>query len=92
MDMNVDTKAFASLRNDIDICQKRLQDASNSLNYAVSAAGQSLEGRQYSLSVEETQAACAVIDASVSNLSQMEMHLSRLEAHVMAYLNCKYNG
>ena len=92
MDMDVDTKVFDSLRNDLRANRRSLNDASLSMSSAVKSAGQSLEGRQYSLSVQETEASCKIIDASAKNLSILEDYINRLEADVNAYLKCKYNG
>lgn len=92
MDMDVDTKVLNYLQNDLRVCQKSLGSASRDLSGSVSNAGQSLEGKQYSLSVQETESSCKIIDASANNLSSLEDYLSRLEADVNAYLKCKYKG
>lgn len=90
--MDVDTKVFDSLRNDLRVNRRSLSDASLSMSSAVKSAGQSLAGKQYSLSVQETEASCKIIDASAKNLSILEDYINRLEADVNAYLKCKYNG
>lgn len=90
--MDVDTKVLNYLQNDLRTCQKSLGGASRNLSSSVSSAGQSLEGKQYSLSVQETESSCKIIDASTNNLSSLEDYLSRLEADVNDYLKCKYKG
>lgn len=90
--MEVDTRILHNIQNELRSCRKSLSGASSKMTSAVSNAGQSLEGKQYSLSVQETSASCKIIDASAGNLSSLEDYLGRLEADVNAYLKCKYKG
>ena len=92
MDMEVDTKVLDFIQKDLRACQKALLNAAGNLSNAVALAGQSLEGRQYSLSQQETNASCQIVDASAENLSILEDYISRLETDVNEYLKCKYTG
>lgn len=92
MDMDIDTKVLNTIQNDLRTCEKLLSGASSDLTNSVSSAGENLEGRQYTLAVQETEASCKIIDASATNLSILAEYLSRLEADVNAYLKCKYRG
>lgn len=92
MDMDVDIRIFEYIKGHLNSCGNRLSFASSALSGAVSSAGQSLEGRQYSLSVQETNASRAIIDASVENLSLMKDYMDRLESDVNEYLKCTYQG
>ena len=92
MDMEVDTRVLEELRAHISTCQNYLGGASSSMMSAVITAGNSLEGKQYSLSVEETNASCGIIDASANNLQILSQYLDLLNDQVQQYLECKYEG
>jgi hypothetical protein len=90
MDMEVDTRLLDELKAYITNCQTQLGYASSGMTSAVAAAGNSLEGKQYSLSVEETNASCGIINASANNLLILSQYLDRLNEQVQEYLRCKY--
>ena len=92
MDINVDTQVFEEFKNNLKRCSLSLTETSNTLSQNVKLAGESLAGRQYALSVQETDASCKIIDASVENLEILGRYLGKLEEHVKTYLNCKYEG
>lgn len=92
MDMEVDTKVLDAIRNALGLCRSVLNGASNDLKTAVTSAGQSLEGKQYSLSVQETDASCRIVDASANNISSLSDYIARLKEDVEGYLKCKYRG
>lgn len=92
MDMEVDTKVLDAIRNALGSCRSSLNGASNDLKTAVTNAGLSLEGRQYSLSVQETEASCGIVDASAKNLASLDDYVGRLKEDVECYLKCKYRG
>jgi len=91
-DIHVETEIFAELKDKLKNCYQMLDDSANTLKQNVRVAGDSLEGNQYSLSVQETDASCKVITASVENMKSLEEHLGKLEEHVNTYLSCKYEG
>ena len=92
LDMNVDTETLYELQNDLKLCRNAMDSATGYISREVSYAGNTLEGRQYSLSVEETNAACAIISASEDNLSALEKYLDKLQEAVEEYLKCVYGG
>lgn len=90
--MNVDTMVFGEFKEKLQRCARSLDEASNTLLQNVRRAGASLEGKQYSLSVQETNASCKIIDTSVENLSELKKYIEKLEEYVNEYLSCKYEG
>lgn len=92
MDIHIETEIFADLKENLKYCSRLLDDAANTLKQNVRVAGESLDGMQYSLSVQETDASCKIVDASVENLEILDKFLGKLEEHVNTYLSCKYEG
>lgn len=92
MDINVDTSIFSELNYYLNILKNNLQSASMELAEAVALAGASLEGKYYSLTVEETEQACKIINASVENIYLMQQYLNDLEDYANKYLECTYDG
>lgn len=92
MDMNVDTRVLESLRLYLRDCSNSLDGACNDLESFVIRANQTLEGQQYSISVDETKMSCKIINSSINNLSSLMNYLERLENDVNDYLSCKYRG
>lgn len=92
MDMDVDTERIELIRVDLKKCSNYLVNSANRLSHDVNVAGQSLEGRQYSLSVQETSASCNILDETTKNITKLDNHLIRLEEIVKKYLTCVYNG
>lgn len=92
MDIHVDTEIFSELKEKLRQCSRSLTETSNTLSQNVKSAGEYLAGRQYSLSVQETDASCKIVDASVENLEILGRYLGKLEEHVNTYLSCKYEG
>ena len=92
MDMYVDTKLFDHIRESLGACAGQLRSSADTLQNEVRRAGESLEGRQYSLSVEASNASCEIVSACASNADEVGKYLSRLQSHVDEYIRCKYRG
>ena len=92
MDMDVDTTILREIEFSLYNCRNRFQEAEATITENVRRAGYSLEGRQYSLSVQETKASCEIIMTSADNLRRLEDHVNRLGQAVNEYLKCKYGG
>ena len=90
MDMCVETSTLLSIASKLESCSRTLDAASNNLKNDVNRAGYSLEGRQYSLSVEATDSTCEIANACSSNLCATASYLKDLERAVNKYLSCKY--
>ena len=69
-----------------------LRSSADTLQNEVRRAGESLEGRQYSLSVEASNASCEIVSACASNTDEVGKYLLRLQSHVDEYMRCKYRG
>lgn len=92
MDMDVETGALAEIKGNVDSAARMLIGAAGQLSSEVINAGQNLEGRQYSLSVAETQQAEKVVEGACENMYRLSKHLDNLSKLVAEYLKCKYKG
>lgn len=89
-DMAVDTAVFDDVNNTLSKCRSKLLESSDELLRFVDTAGQSLKGRQYALSVQETNATCTIVTASADNIELIKEHLVLLKEIVEEYLGCIY--
>lgn len=92
MDINVDSKVLKELANGLKGCRKKMTEASSSMRSFNRSMSSQLEGNQYNLSEEATNASCAKIDASCDDLGALTVFLENLAKHVEEYNTCKYTG